>query len=1202
LIIFILALCIPSFISVGKAGDTAVVWTDKKDYRPDETAYIYGYGFTPYSEVNVTVVRPDSNVSSIFVSADQFGYFVCGYVLDGVHGVFNVTATDGIHEAETSFSNCLFLRAYWRSHCCWYIWAKACFLWPWKSYYVKYFDPAGIEQGQSQTYSGVWWFKDNFTILPSLPNILGQWSVKLYQNGVYVHGRTRYVTINRMVWTTNSTYNGLVKSFFQGSTMYYKAIGLNSDKYYRMVLETPSKTRFNITSWTTGVTSLTGSYVFSSTAETGSWKLHVREANDASGTCEHHYVDTCYFEVTSAPPPPEYYLTVQTDPAGIVTIPGEGWYNVSTYVNLTAPDVVSGSSGIRYTFSYWDVDGISQGMGTNSIQVFMDSNHTATAHYVTQYYLNVTSNPSGVTTPAGSGWYDANTNASIFTPEFVGITPDQSRYRFDGWTTTDMDEIADPSATSTTVLVDKPKTVTANYVVQYNITFAQSGVESDFTGTVVTIDGVDYNVASLPVSFWWDSGSTHDFAFHSPLLVSSGLKRYLWTSTAGLSNQQSDTITVAGSGSVTGNYKTQYLITFQQTGLDDSAVDTVLTVNGVPKNFSDLPLSMWVDNGSTITYCYSSLISSSVSGKRFALIDVSGPPSPVTVTDALTFTGNYKVQYLLTLCTNGLGTHVTNVYNGTDVLGTASDATPYTEWFDQGSQIQLNIDSPIVDGSQRFVFNYWSGDASGSTRPLSITLDSAKDITANYKTQFLVTFGQTGLDDTANSVVVTIDGASKGFADLPFNMWVDEGDTITYAYSDTVTSTVSGKRFSLINVTGPVSPITVTASINITGNYKVQYEVTFDQSGVGSDYTGMVVTVDGDNYTVGDLSVSFWWDEGSTHNFAFHSPLVVTPNAKQYLWVSTSGLSTLQSGSLTVSTSGSVTGNYKTQYYLTVTSAYDSPTPASGWFDNGTSITASVTSPWAGPAGVQYVCTGWTGTGSVPASGTTASVSFTINEPSSVTWNWKTQYYLDVQTNPAGLSPAPTPSSGWYDEGVEVTLTAPDTSYLNSDEYSFDYWEVDGNSPGTGVNPITVIMDQPHTAIAYYTFVAPPSPLSVTISPLYATIYLGDSVVFTSTVSGGTSPYSYQWYLDDNPVSGATSSSWTFTPSASGIYYVYLKVTDANNNTVQSGTARVTVSSVPVGGYSISIAKKIPIMPMAAYTLLLVFFGVLLSLTKHKRK
>ena len=139
-------------------------------------------------------------------------------------------------------------------------------------------------------------------------------------------------------------------------------------------------------------------------------------------------------------------------------------------------------------------------MGTNPIQVFMDTNHTATAHYITQYYLNVTSNPAGVTAPAGSGWYDANTNASIFAPEFVGITPDQSRYRFDGWTTTDMNEIADPSATSTTVLVDKPKTVTANYVVQYNVTFAQSGVESDFTEALVTIDGVDYNLSLIHIS------------------------------------------------------------------------------------------------------------------------------------------------------------------------------------------------------------------------------------------------------------------------------------------------------------------------------------------------------------------------------------------------------------------------------------------------------------------------------------------------------------------------------------------------------------------------------------------------------------------------------------------------------------------------------------------------------------------------------
>jgi hypothetical protein len=64
-----------------------------------------------------------------------------------------------------------------------------------------------------------------------------------------------------------------------------------------------------------------------------------------------------------------------------------------------------------------------------------------------------------------------------------------------------------------------------------------------------------------------------------------------------------------------------------------------------------------------------------------------------------------------------------------------------------------------------------------------------------------------------------------------------------------------------------------------------------------------------------------------------------------------------------VTSSLTITGTYKTQYYLTVGSIYNSPTPTSGWFDAGQEITASVTSPWPGPSPkVQYVCTGWTGT------------------------------------------------------------------------------------------------------------------------------------------------------------------------------------------------------------------------------------------------
>jgi len=445
----------------------------------------------------------------------------------------------------------------------------------------------------------------------------------------------------------------------------------------------------------------------------------------------------------------------------------------------------------------------------------------------------------------------------------------------------------------------------------------------------------------------------------------------------------------------------------------------------------------------------------------------------------------------------------------------ASSSTPdggvivsYAWDFSDGTPIVIES-SPITTHNYTTVGNY--------TVTLNVTdsegrWDTESKIITVVARRYLVTFTQTGLDATADGTIVTVNGSAKTFADLPFSMWVDENTQISYTYESIVASTTSDKRFVLIDVTGLASPITVTESVTIVGNYK-------------------------------------------------------------------------------------------TQCYLTITSPHGSPTPTSGWFDVGTEITASVTSPWSGPAGVQHVCTGWTGTGSAPASGTTTSVSFTINEPSSITWNWKTQYYLTVQTNPADLSPAPTPPSDWYDEGTNVILTAPDTSYLNSDEYSFEYWDVDGASQGISVNPITITMNQPHTATAHYTLVTPPPPpLSVSISPTSATVYIGSSVTFTSTVSGGVPPYTYQWYFDNSPVAGATSSSWTYTPPSASIHYVHVEVTDSAGNSFQSDPARVVVASTPVGGYSISLIKQTPTSHIVAHTMLIALFAVTISLIRRKRK
>jgi len=305
-------------------------------------------------------------------------------------------------------------------------------------------------------------------------------------------------------------------------------------------------------------------------------------------------------------------------------------------------------------------------------------------------------------------------------------------------------------------------------------------------------------------------------------------------------------------------------------------------------------------------------------------------------------------------------------------------------WYTEGSNRVLTAPAIVsVSPNTQYRFEYWDVDGvlyGIGINPITVSMIANHTATAHYALQCKVVFSQTGLDSSAVTTVVSINGVPKTYSQLPNVFWIDNGNVIMFSYNETVSSSTTGKNFVLKDVTGPTSPIMVA------------------------------------------------------------SPFTVT-------------------------------GNYVTQYYLIVTSPYDSPTPTSGWFDTGTLITASVTSPWPGPTGVQQVCTGWTGTGSVPASGSTASMTFTINMPSSITWTWETQYKLTVKTDQPGLSPGPTPTTDWYDESTDVVLTAQTVS-----GYTFKYWDVDDASQGSGVNPITVHIDNPHTSTAHYETAAPPPP------------------------------------------------------------------------------------------------------------------------------
>ena len=84
--------------------------------------------------------------------------------------------------------------------------------------------------------------------------------------------------------------------------------------------------------------------------------------------------------------------------------------------------------------------------------------------------------------------------------------------------------------------------------------------------------------------------------------------------------------------------------------------------------------------------------------------------------------------------------------------------------------------------------------------------------------------------------------------------------------------------------------------------------------------------------------------------------------------------------------------------------------------------------------------------------------------------------------------------------------------------------------------------------------------------PSSATVDVGQLVTYSASVSGGTSPYTYQWYR--NGVLVGTSATYLYTATTAdltaGTFTISVTVTDSVNNVVASSTETVTVDPVLV--------------------------------------
>lgn len=145
---------------------------------------------------------------------------------------------------------------------------------------------------------------------------------------------------------------------------------------------------------------------------------------------------------------------------------------------------------------------------------------------------------------------------------------------------------------------------------------------------------------------------------------------------------------------------------------------------------------------------------------------------------------------------------------------------------------------------------------------------------------------------------------------------------------------------------------------------------------------------------------------------------------------------------------------------LLVSSLYGPANPPPGLNDLPVSgsVTANVPAIVTPAAGVRHLSTGWSGSGSVPTSGVTNEVIFTLTQFSFLTWKWQTQYQLAVNSTAGGTAVA---SAGpWINISSNASVTAtPNAGYM------FTGWS--GDSLST-TSVLSLTMTRPFTLTANF--------------------------------------------------------------------------------------------------------------------------------------
>jgi hypothetical protein len=167
----------------------------------------------------------------------------------------------------------------------------------------------------------------------------------------------------------------------------------------------------------------------------------------------------------------------------------------------------------------------------------------------------------------------------------------------------------------------------------------------------------------------------------------------------------------------------------------------------------------------------------------------------------------YKTQYLVT---------VQSLYGAPSGAG----------WYDAGSTALISVQTEVeYANSTRRSFSSWVGDYSGPTPGVNLNVDAPKTLTAEWNTEYLITFKVKGI---SNSTVLKLNLDNSSYdlsANGNFQTWYRQGATVNPVLNQTfVDGFIVHKFVGWQNPTGTAisEPLTVNAPETYVASYSTE--------------------------------------------------------------------------------------------------------------------------------------------------------------------------------------------------------------------------------------------------------------------------------------------------------------------------------------------------------------------------------------------